>query len=43
MALLDSHDNSTSIEKIIGKIETIRIEGDLVVGRATLMRRRVSQ
>lgn len=40
MPLLDSHDNYTTIDKILGKVENIRVEGDLVVARATLTRKR---
>lgn len=40
MPLIDCHDTYSGIEKILGKIDDVRVEGDAVVGRASLARRR---
>lgn len=40
MPFIDCHDTWTSIDKILGKIDGIRVEGQSVVGRATLTRKR---
>lgn len=40
MPFIDCHDTWSSIDKILGKIDGIRVEGQSVVGRATLTRKR---
>lgn len=40
MPFIDCHDTWTSIDKILGKIDGIRVEGQAVVGRVTLTRKR---
>jgi len=40
MPFLDCHDDYSGIDKILGKIENIHIEGEAVIGRATLTRKR---
>jgi hypothetical protein len=40
MPFIDCHDTWTSIDKILGKIDNIRVEGQSVVGRTTLTRKR---
>ncbi|TBY57986.1 hypothetical protein E0H39_29665 [Rhizobium leguminosarum bv. viciae] len=40
MPLLDSHDSYSSIDKIAGKIEQVRAEGQSVIGRASLTSKR---
>lgn len=40
MPLIDCHDTYSGIEKILGRIDDVRVEGDAVVGRASLARRR---
>jgi hypothetical protein len=39
MPLIDCHDTYSGIEKILGKIDDVRVEGDAVVGRASLARK----
>lgn len=39
MPLTDCHDTYSGIEKILGKIDDVRVEGDAVVGRASLARK----
>ncbi len=40
MPLVDCHDTYSGIEKILGKIDDVRVEGDAVIGRASLSRKR---
>ncbi|MBY5873729.1 hypothetical protein HFN53_17060 [Rhizobium leguminosarum] len=40
MPFIDCHDTWTSIDKILGKVDAIRVEGQAVVGRVTLTRKR---
>ncbi len=39
MPLIDCHDTYSGIGKILGKIDDVRVEGDAVVGRASLARK----
>ncbi|WP_117195943.1 hypothetical protein [Rhizobium terrae] len=39
MPLVDCHDTYSGIGKILGKIDDVRVEGDAVVGRASLARK----
>lgn len=39
MPLIDCHDTYSGIEKILGKIDDVRVEGEAVVGRASLARK----
>ncbi|OHV83657.1 hypothetical protein [Rhizobium sp. LCM 4573] len=39
MPLIDCHDTYSGIEKILGKIDDVRVEGTAVVGRASLARK----
>lgn len=39
MPLIDCHDTYSGIEKILGKIDDVRVEGAAVVGRASLARK----
>jgi hypothetical protein len=39
MPLIDCHDTYSGIEKILGKIDDVRVEGQAVVGRASLSRK----
>lgn len=39
MPLIDCHDTYSGIEKILGKIDDVRVEGDAVIGRASLARK----
>ncbi|MDR6664022.1 hypothetical protein [Rhizobium sp. 1399] len=38
MPLIDCHDTYSGIAKILGKVDELRIEGDAIVGRASLAR-----
>lgn len=40
MPFVDCHDTYTSIDKILGKVDDIRVEGTAIVGRVTLTRKR---
>lgn len=42
MPLIDCHDTYSGIEKILGRIDDVRVEGDAVVGRASLARKHAS-
>jgi hypothetical protein len=40
MPFVDCHDTYTSIDKVLGKVDDVRVEGQSIVGRVTLTRKR---